>query len=115
MKCHHGFFSLELIVFFLSSYIFQLDGHRPPNPITPCGPKTMPAAIRGVNFLSGGQSLEGAAARLNALNKAWGLLKPNSRFLPGKGRKRTTTELLMLVFEDSKLGQMVVSSPCSGK
>ena len=30
----------------------------------------MPVAIRGVNFLSGGQSLEGAAARLNALNKA---------------------------------------------
>eukprot|EP00913_Durusdinium_trenchii_P025445 g23888.t1 len=31
--------------------------------------RVMPTAIRGVNFLSGGQSLEGAAARLNALNK----------------------------------------------
>jgi len=36
--------------------------------------RVMPVAIRGVNFLSGGQSLEDAAARLNAINK----LKGNS-------------------------------------
>jgi len=34
--------------------------------------RVMPVAIRGVNFLSGGQSLEDAAARLNAINKAKG-------------------------------------------
>lgn len=39
----------------------------------PCiGAQTMPVAIRGVNFLSGGQTLEGAAARLNAINQAGG-------------------------------------------
>jgi len=32
--------------------------------------RVMPVAIPGVNFLSGGQSLEDAAARLNAINKA---------------------------------------------
>jgi len=31
--------------------------------------RVMPAAMPGVNFLSGGQSLEDAAARLNAINK----------------------------------------------
>jgi len=34
--------------------------------------RVMPAAIRGVNFLSGGQSLENAAAKLNAINKVKG-------------------------------------------
>merc|ERR1711879_334412 len=34
--------------------------------------RTMPVAIRGVNFLSGGQSLEDAAARLDAINKIKG-------------------------------------------
>ena len=34
--------------------------------------RCMPAAMRGVNFLSGGQSLENAAARLNAINLAKG-------------------------------------------
>jgi len=34
--------------------------------------RVMPVAIRGVNFLSGGQSLENAAGRLNAINKAKG-------------------------------------------
>lgn len=34
--------------------------------------RTMPVAIRGVNFLSGGQSLENAAARLDAINKIRG-------------------------------------------
>jgi fructose-bisphosphate aldolase class I len=34
--------------------------------------RVMPVAIPGVNFLSGGQSLENAAARLNALNKVKG-------------------------------------------
>ncbi|KAJ8613781.1 hypothetical protein CTAYLR_008861 [Chrysophaeum taylorii] len=32
--------------------------------------RCMPVAIRGVNYLSGGQSLEDAAARLSAINKA---------------------------------------------
>ena len=32
--------------------------------------RTMPAAIPGVNYLSGGQSLKDAAGRLNAINKA---------------------------------------------
>ena len=36
--------------------------------------RCMPVAMRGVNFLSGGQSLENAAARLNAINQ----LKGNS-------------------------------------
>mmetsp|Transcript_30748 Transcript_30748/g.73048 ORF Transcript_30748/g.73048 Transcript_30748/m.73048 type:complete len:418 (-) Transcript_30748:198-1451(-) len=31
--------------------------------------RVMPAAMKGVNFLSGGQSLENASARLNAINK----------------------------------------------
>lgn len=46
---------------------------QPTHPIlnpSPVIAETMPAAIRGVNYLSGGQSLEGAAARLNALNQA---------------------------------------------
>jgi len=34
--------------------------------------RCLPVAIRGVNYLSGGQSLEDAAARLNAINKAKG-------------------------------------------
>lgn len=34
--------------------------------------RCMPVAIPGVNFLSGGQSLEDAAARLNAINKCKG-------------------------------------------
>lgn len=34
--------------------------------------RVMPVAIPGVNFLSGGQNLEDAAARLNAINKAKG-------------------------------------------
>jgi fructose-bisphosphate aldolase class I len=34
--------------------------------------RVMPVAIPGVNFLSGGQSLENAAARLNEVNKAKG-------------------------------------------
>merc|ERR1712176_1108643 len=34
--------------------------------------RTMPTAIQGVNFLSGGQSLEDAAARLDAINKLKG-------------------------------------------
>jgi len=34
--------------------------------------RVMPVSIRGCNFLSGGQSLENAAARLNAINKAKG-------------------------------------------
>jgi fructose-bisphosphate aldolase class I len=34
--------------------------------------RVMPAAMRGVNFLSGGQSLENAAARLSSINKAKG-------------------------------------------
>mmetsp|Transcript_28763 Transcript_28763/g.37764 ORF Transcript_28763/g.37764 Transcript_28763/m.37764 type:complete len:402 (+) Transcript_28763:69-1274(+) len=34
--------------------------------------RCMPLAIRGANYLSGGQSLENAAARLNAINKAKG-------------------------------------------
>merc|ERR1712107_130810 len=32
--------------------------------------RVMPMAVAGVNFLSGGQSLENAAARLDAINKA---------------------------------------------
>ena len=53
----------------------------------------MPVAIRGVNFLSGGQSLEGAAARLNALNKAGGRAAKARR--PGMG-SWMTGELLMI-------------------
>jgi len=34
--------------------------------------RVMPPAMPGVNFLSGGQSLEDAAARLNAINRAKG-------------------------------------------
>ncbi|CAE8735614.1 unnamed protein product, partial [Polarella glacialis] len=34
--------------------------------------RVMPVAIRGVNFLSGGQRLEDAAARLSAMNKQKG-------------------------------------------
>ncbi|CAM9361495.1 unnamed protein product [Chrysoparadoxa australica] len=34
--------------------------------------RVMPCAMPGVNFLSGGQSLENASARLNAINKAKG-------------------------------------------
>lgn len=52
----------------------------------------MPVAIGGVNFLSGGQSLEGAAARLNALNKAGA--GPEAR-RPGMG-SWMTGELLMI-------------------
>uniref|UniRef100_A0A061R8B5 fructose-bisphosphate aldolase n=1 Tax=Tetraselmis sp. GSL018 TaxID=582737 RepID=A0A061R8B5_9CHLO len=42
--------------------------------------RCMPVAIRSANFLSGGQSLEDAAARLSAMNKAKGSFPVNLSF-----------------------------------
>eukprot|EP00121_Abeoforma_whisleri_P002744 Awhi_evm1s2468 len=42
--------------------------------------RTMPSCIRGVNFLSGGQCLNDACARLSAINQAKGKLPWNLSF-----------------------------------
>jgi len=78
--------------------------------------RTMPVAIRGVNFLSGGQSLEGAAARLNALNKvknrmgrmpwnisfswSWALQAPLLDLCKGKGGKIPLKEMSELYLQE---------------
>lgn len=69
--------------------------------------RVMPTAIAGVNFLSGGQSLENAAARLNAINKAktdkdpwnlsfswsWALQAPLFKLCEGQGGKMPISEM----------------------
>ncbi|CAK8986287.1 unnamed protein product [Durusdinium trenchii] len=78
--------------------------------------RVMPTAIRGVNFLSGGQSLEGAAARLNALNKvkkrlgrmpwnisfswSWALQAPLLNICKGQGGKIPLKEMSELYLQE---------------
>eukprot|EP00435_Cladocopium_sp_Y103_P054669 s135_g17.t2 len=78
--------------------------------------RTMPVAIRGVNFLSGGQTLEGAAARLNAINQvknrmgrmpwnisfswSWALQAPLLDLCKGKGGKIPLKEMSELYLQE---------------
>ncbi|CAJ1349501.1 unnamed protein product [Effrenium voratum] len=78
--------------------------------------RVTPVAIKGVNFLSGGQSLEQAAARLNALNKvkqvkgscpwnlsfswSWALQAPLLRLCEGKGGKLPLKEMSELYLKE---------------
>jgi len=78
--------------------------------------RVMPVAIRGVNFLSGGQRLEDAAARLNAVNKAkanapwnlsfswsWALQAPLLKLCQGKGGEMPLQEMGALYLEELAL------------
>eukprot|EP00929_Paragymnodinium_shiwhaense_P000848 TRINITY_DN101053_c0_g1_i1.p1 TRINITY_DN101053_c0_g1~~TRINITY_DN101053_c0_g1_i1.p1 ORF type:complete len:489 (-),score=104.45 TRINITY_DN101053_c0_g1_i1:101-1483(-) len=78
--------------------------------------RVMPAAIPGVNFLSGGQSLENAAARLSAINKQKGnspwnlsfswsaaLQFPLFELCRGKGGEMPISEMADLYLSELKI------------
>jgi len=75
--------------------------------------RVMPVSIAGVNFLSGGQSLENAAARLNAINKAktnepwnlsfswsWALQAPLFKLCEGKDGKMPIEDMGALYLKE---------------
>jgi len=75
--------------------------------------RVMPMAVPGVNFLSGGQSLENAAARLDAINKAkvnepwnlsfswsWAIQAPLFKLCEGRGGEMPLEEMGALYLKE---------------
>ncbi|CAK0861435.1 unnamed protein product, partial [Prorocentrum cordatum] len=75
--------------------------------------RVMPMAVPGVNYLSGGQSLEDAAARLDAMNKmktnepwnlsfswSWALQAPLFKLCEGKGGKMPLDDMGALYLKE---------------
>jgi len=75
--------------------------------------RVMPMAVAGVNFLSGGQSLENAAARLDAINKAkvnepwnlsfswsWAIQAPLFKLCEGRGGEMPLEEMGALYLKE---------------
>mmetsp|Transcript_7288 Transcript_7288/g.12837 ORF Transcript_7288/g.12837 Transcript_7288/m.12837 type:complete len:399 (+) Transcript_7288:116-1312(+) len=78
--------------------------------------RCLPLAIRGANYLSGGQSLEDAAARLNAINRAkgncpwnlsfswsWALQMPLLELAKGAGGELPLEEMAELYLAELKI------------
>jgi len=78
--------------------------------------RVMPMAVAGVNFLSGGQSLENAAARLDAINKAktkepwnlsfswsWALQAPLFKLCDGRGGEMPLEEMGALYLKELEM------------